>query len=489
MTTKVNNRMIDGASLSVLDFGAVGDGIADDYQAFQDCALECLLREKSMYIPEATYLIGQRVILPFANSQGDLSCKIIGNKARLISGVAQENVSGSTHGCFVTGRYDGSALIPVTSGEEEYLTGNLSIEDLVIENFGEALRMHNAVYGSSLKNLYFNKCFNPIYLSRCFYLEQSNILMRGFVPALPASVGYRSLSFSNSMPASGIKVIGYERGFVLGGFDGGTIRDSTAESCDVGVDLAQESNMVTLDTMYLENNTTNIRFAAVIRRLTISGSWLFGDGTNHFSSLLGNSDYTNLTLINNRIWGGIVNTPSIRNVFGEAIQCGDAGEPTNDMSMSGLPNVVRSFKSYGFTTTTSGYNSTVRCLDNAQESNLIPASWSGGRFRNGRDSDDRSPFQSVIDNGGSLEFTTSYDFDGNSMFHYSVNVAHSVGTFKVNALIMYDNETDSYRAMQPTVGGLIESTDLVVDNNDGKVRIKLPVFTTPSLDYSIVRIV
>lgn len=46
MTTKVNNRMIDGASINVLDFGAVGDGITDNTAAFQAALDEAVSRQK-----------------------------------------------------------------------------------------------------------------------------------------------------------------------------------------------------------------------------------------------------------------------------------------------------------------------------------------------------------------------------------------------------------------------------------------------------------
>lgn len=52
--TKVHNRMIDGASSNIMDYGAVGDGIADDTSAIQ-VALNS--GAKSVYVPSGTYLI------------------------------------------------------------------------------------------------------------------------------------------------------------------------------------------------------------------------------------------------------------------------------------------------------------------------------------------------------------------------------------------------------------------------------------------------
>ncbi|CAH9013209.1 hypothetical protein VP409E501_P0084 [Vibrio phage 409E50-1] len=49
MTTKVNNRMIDGAAVNVKDFGAVGDGVADDTAALK-AAVSSLQDGDTLYL-------------------------------------------------------------------------------------------------------------------------------------------------------------------------------------------------------------------------------------------------------------------------------------------------------------------------------------------------------------------------------------------------------------------------------------------------------
>jgi parallel beta-helix repeat protein len=56
--TKAHNRMIDGASISVKDFGATGDGITDDTTAIQ----AALAGGGTVYFPEGTYLTGSLAV-------------------------------------------------------------------------------------------------------------------------------------------------------------------------------------------------------------------------------------------------------------------------------------------------------------------------------------------------------------------------------------------------------------------------------------------
>ncbi len=71
--TKVTSRMTDGASLNVLDFGAIADGVTDDSNAFQ-AAIAAALNVagdnprsprlvKEVYIPEGQYLISKPILL------------------------------------------------------------------------------------------------------------------------------------------------------------------------------------------------------------------------------------------------------------------------------------------------------------------------------------------------------------------------------------------------------------------------------------------
>ena len=58
--TRLNNRMIDGAVASVIDFGAVGDGTTDDTAAIQ----AALNASNTVYLPAGSYKITDKLTLP-----------------------------------------------------------------------------------------------------------------------------------------------------------------------------------------------------------------------------------------------------------------------------------------------------------------------------------------------------------------------------------------------------------------------------------------
>ena len=67
--TKVSYSMIDGASLNVLDFGAVGDGVADDTAAIQATVDNAITNSKTVFFPDGTYKVTSSIILNVNNFQ------------------------------------------------------------------------------------------------------------------------------------------------------------------------------------------------------------------------------------------------------------------------------------------------------------------------------------------------------------------------------------------------------------------------------------
>jgi hypothetical protein len=61
--TKTTYSMIEGASLNVLDFGAVGDGVADDSAAIQAAINAIPVIGGEVYFPGGTYLVNTKITL------------------------------------------------------------------------------------------------------------------------------------------------------------------------------------------------------------------------------------------------------------------------------------------------------------------------------------------------------------------------------------------------------------------------------------------
>lgn len=62
--TKAHTRMIEGDSLSVLDYGATGDGTTDDTTAFQNCANALLSTGGILSVPSGTYKLTSTIDIP-----------------------------------------------------------------------------------------------------------------------------------------------------------------------------------------------------------------------------------------------------------------------------------------------------------------------------------------------------------------------------------------------------------------------------------------
>jgi parallel beta-helix repeat protein len=62
--TKVTYSMINGATVNVLDFGAVADGVTDNSAAF---AAACSVAGNTVYVPEGTYYLASQLVLSVNN--------------------------------------------------------------------------------------------------------------------------------------------------------------------------------------------------------------------------------------------------------------------------------------------------------------------------------------------------------------------------------------------------------------------------------------
>lgn len=480
--TKVSYSMINSAPKSVLDYGAVGDGVTDDTVAIQNAITDLAINGGDLIFPYRTYLITSQIILPFGNNDEGKLCSVDFGNSIITSNVA--NPTGATFTGLISGYLSGTTPVANTSGSETQVAANAVFKNLQLRGFGQAIRLHNFNYGCALQNILTNNCHNGVNLTRCFYLIVDGLFLRG--TGIPAGgVGFKTTQFSNIMPMSGIKVSTFATGMELGGFDSGKMTDCSAEVCGVGIEMFSECTAIHLDTVYLEANTiSNLKFSSTTRRMIISNSWFAGDPTRHFTSSTPAGEYNNLTIISTRFEDGITNSPPILNLFGDIIN--SVGDPSNVPVLTGVPNLQSVSAQYELDESALGFNGPVRSLDSRNTNGIIATPY-GGRFRNGVINDDRAPYQTLVNNAGSFEFTTQFVTDGFTALLWRVEIAHLVGTFSETFLVFFDNAGNLFRLYRPTSAGLTVDTTVTCTNNGGFLMLKAPTFTDPSLAYSVVR--
>lgn len=480
--TKVPYSMINSAPKSVLDYGAVGDGVTDDTVAIQAAITDLAINGGYLVFPYATYRITSQIILPFGNNAVNKMFIVDFCDSVLTSGIS--NPTGSTFTGLISGYLDGTTPVANVTGTEAHVAANAVFMNLNLNGFGTGIRLHNFNYGCAFENVQTFNCFNGVDLSRCFYLVLNNVSLRGLGRSV-GGVGFKTAAFSNIMPMTGIRALSFATGMQLGGFDGGKMTDCAAEGCGIGVELNGESSTLYLDTMYLENNNVaNLKVSAVVRRCVVTNCWFFGDTDTNIISTLTNNDYANFTFISTNFNGGVTNSPPILNLFGDALNLD--GSPLEPTDLSGIPNVRVVNPAYELDTSSSGYNGAVRSLDSRQTNGLIATAY-GGKFRNGVTSTNRSPYQTVVNNSGSLEFTTEFANDGFTALLWRVEIEHFAGTWSRTYLVFFDNAAASWRLYKPDAAGLTVDTTVTCTNNGGFLMLKAPTFTTPNLAYSVVR--
>lgn len=65
--TKVTYSMINGAPVNVKDFGAIGDGVADDTNAIQECINFALASSRNVFVPYGKYRLTSTITIPSSN--------------------------------------------------------------------------------------------------------------------------------------------------------------------------------------------------------------------------------------------------------------------------------------------------------------------------------------------------------------------------------------------------------------------------------------
>jgi hypothetical protein len=133
--------MIDGAVTNALDFGAVGDGVADDTQALIDAYASAAATTKSLYIPKGTYKFTSQLVW----DGGSVNVFGVQESTTLVK----------------TGNFDGIYI--GSSGGSAVYSGFRLIGD-VSNNGGKGIVLRNVSYATLEKLFIFRHGGDGIYL-------------------------------------------------------------------------------------------------------------------------------------------------------------------------------------------------------------------------------------------------------------------------------------------------------------------------------------
>jgi hypothetical protein len=112
--TKATNRMIEGASVNVKDFGAVGDGVTDD-----TVAIQAATAFKDVHFPEGTYIITAKI-----NINHDI--RITGHNATI-----QGNTSSDAY-FYIYGSIESELAVSAVGVDSVTVTSSYDVGDLFI---------------------------------------------------------------------------------------------------------------------------------------------------------------------------------------------------------------------------------------------------------------------------------------------------------------------------------------------------------------------
>jgi hypothetical protein len=249
-------------SVSVLDFGAVADGVispssgTDNGPAFRAALLALATAGGgTLEIPFGIYRITTTVIIPS-------NIIIKGNNSFIVgAGI------GSATDLFQSGYYSSGAIITNIGTAVESHTVSFSIYDLTIYYCGKAFNFYDVVDGSIFERISFNDCTYAMYLDRCFYASFRDINSRGTASGATNAAIFLN-NVNNVQNFCSVFVNGRVLGWQIGGGSNALkLFNCSAESCETGVYITNETGPIAFDTCYFENMLTGAATAVNIDSL------------------------------------------------------------------------------------------------------------------------------------------------------------------------------------------------------------------------------
>jgi hypothetical protein len=270
------NRFSD--VVNVKDFGAVGNGVADDTAAIQAAInyassnvqdsiwtigpdatpITYYTKPRIVYFPSNIYRIQGTLLLPNAIILSGNNSTFIGN-----------GYSNADNNCIETGYISGGNVISnIGTPYETQRVQASGIENIRFIKFKTGLKFQNFNEQSYVKNCTFVDCRQSMFLDSCFYSNFENIVSRGGfanVSTIPAIEFTRAVNIIN---ATNISVVDRDIAYkVSGGSYGMIFKNCSAEGGIDGFKILGETGGLSFIGCYFENLTgTAIEFADNINK-------------------------------------------------------------------------------------------------------------------------------------------------------------------------------------------------------------------------------
>jgi hypothetical protein len=249
--TKATYSLIDGAPVNVLDYGAVGDGVANDTAALNAALAVAVANNRCLYIPAGTYLATANIVVPTPS-----------NVQRGFTIMGEGKHSGSII------KFSGAAVttgLTFTSGVGVYQYWG-TVSELMFSCVGGAKRGMTFTYAHApiLTNLHFNggtepglvleNCNQPV-VEKCLFLNNGSSgtaqLKMDYCTAFTLSDNYVA---GSATAVAGIDIDRSNTGIITGGAIEST--GTSIRLCEA-VDGTVGCNDITIQSVNMENTTNS----------------------------------------------------------------------------------------------------------------------------------------------------------------------------------------------------------------------------------------
>ena len=252
-------------SVSVMDFGAKGDGTTDDTNAIQLAFNYAGSNGRAHIIfPCATYKILGTIYVP-TNTYVDF------NRSQLVG------PGTGTNAMFESGYWNGSAMLTnVGTTLNTYPILNTVLTNGQISSSPKALNLYNCIFGCEISNIYFTSCDYAFYSNSCFFTIFDNLSANGSLTT-PTTAAFYFSTFSNAQTVSNCYTTGRSLGFQFDG-SGGAVRIicCNADTGLNGMKFTGAIQALLIESSYFENLSQvaiDLNYSTVHQNMEISNNY------------------------------------------------------------------------------------------------------------------------------------------------------------------------------------------------------------------------